>query len=155
LGRVAYDDRRVHTVSTLHHVTLGGLRPEIAVYYRIHAGKRTIDQGERPFEATTGPQAGISAPLAAYGQVVDAKEAPASDALVLAWLVNEAGKRQGPLPAAVDEAGYWRLGLPAAACPGATLAIEVHGPQGVQTQQKLAVCQQAQALTLRLQPATG
>lgn len=130
LGGAAHDVRGPSAISTLHRVTLAGLNPESAVYYRVHSGATVADEEGEPFVANTRSTGTPATPRTAYGRAAFSDGSPATGALVIARLADAAGGESEPLSVLVDGSGWWYMSLPETACDGTSLVVEAIGPQG-------------------------
>ena len=97
LGQSAYDDRGNGMTAPLHHVTLSGLTPQTSYYFRVHSGNTVVGQGNQPFAVTTLAVATPGTPITAYGQVQYGNGSPATDAMLIARLLDGSGTPSDPL----------------------------------------------------------
>jgi hypothetical protein len=125
----------------VHHVTLTGLTPESAYYFRVHSGDTVDDNGGALYQVSTKATTMPPMPFLAYGQVETSDGKPAVGALVRAWLLDAEGGESEPLSALVDGWGYWSLNLPPGDCADVRLQLRAIGPRGSEAESTQAACE--------------
>jgi hypothetical protein len=113
LKTVANDDRDTLTGSnanyTTHHITVRGLEPETAYYFKVASGGegQYYDNNGQPYQVTTAPVLGTPPPAdTAYGEVLSSSGVSAEGALFYVSLPDG-----GRLSTLVRDGGQWALSL--------------------------------------------